>query len=103
MVARVNTVAFRGIDVVDVGAQVQMAAGRPAFTIADPPVLRICRPLFRSGFDCAQPLSAPHKKGGFSTTHLLTSGYIVPTFSRELGKGERLCEPSKCPMRCGKL
>ncbi len=33
MVARVNTVAFRGIDVVDVEAQVQMAAGLPAFTI----------------------------------------------------------------------
>ncbi len=33
MVARVNTVAFRGIDVVDVDAQVQMAAGLPAFTI----------------------------------------------------------------------
>ncbi len=32
MVARVNTVAFRGIDVVDVDAQVQMAAGLPAFT-----------------------------------------------------------------------
>ncbi|MCH8156037.1 MAG: ATP-binding protein, partial [Proteobacteria bacterium] len=33
MVARVNTVAFRGIDVVDVDAQVQMAAGLPAFTV----------------------------------------------------------------------
>ena len=35
MVARVNTVAFRGIDVVDVDAQVQMAAGLPAFTIVE--------------------------------------------------------------------
>ncbi len=33
MVARVNTVAFRGIDVIDVDAQVQMAAGLPAFTM----------------------------------------------------------------------
>ena len=40
MVARVNTVAFRGIDVVDVDAQVQMAAGLPAFTIANPPVFQ---------------------------------------------------------------
>ncbi len=40
MVARVNTVAFRGIDVGDVDAQVQMAAGLPAFTIADPPVFQ---------------------------------------------------------------
>ncbi len=35
MVARVNTVAFRGIDVVDVDAPVQMAAGLPAFTIVE--------------------------------------------------------------------
>ena len=40
MVARVNTVAFRGIDVVDVDAQVQMAAGLPAFTIAGLPVFQ---------------------------------------------------------------
>ena len=32
MVARINTVAFRGIDVLDV--DVQMASGLPAFTIA---------------------------------------------------------------------
>ncbi len=37
MVARVNTVAFRGIDVVDVDAQVQMAAGLPAFTLVGLP------------------------------------------------------------------
>ncbi len=37
MVARVNTVAFRGIDVVDVDAQVQMAAGLPAFTVVGLP------------------------------------------------------------------
>ncbi len=40
MVARVNTVAFRGIEVVDVDAQVQMAVGLAAFTIADPPVFQ---------------------------------------------------------------
>ncbi len=33
MVARVNTVAFQGIDVIDVDAQVQVAAGLPAFTM----------------------------------------------------------------------
>jgi len=35
MVARVNTVAFLGMDVVpvDVQVQVQMASGLPAFTI----------------------------------------------------------------------
>ncbi len=37
MVARVNTVAFRGIGVVDVDAQVQMAAGLPAFTLVGLP------------------------------------------------------------------
>ena len=33
LVARVNTVAFQGIDVIDVDVQVQIAAGLPAFTI----------------------------------------------------------------------
>ena len=33
MVARVNTVAFQGIDVLDIDVQVQMASGLPAFTI----------------------------------------------------------------------
>ena len=37
MVARVNTVAFRGIDVLDVDVQVQMASGLPAFTIVGLP------------------------------------------------------------------
>ncbi len=37
MVARVNTVAFRGIDVLDVDVQVQMAAGLPAFTVVGLP------------------------------------------------------------------
>ena len=37
MVAHVNTVAFRGIDVVDVDVQVQMSAGLPAFTIVGLP------------------------------------------------------------------
>ena len=32
MVARCNTVAFQGIDVLDVDVQVQMASGLPAFT-----------------------------------------------------------------------
>ncbi len=37
MVARVNTVAFQGVDVVDVDAQVQMSAGLPAFTVVGLP------------------------------------------------------------------
>src|SRR3546814_11166756 len=32
MVARVNTVAFQGIDTLDIDVQVQMASGLPAFT-----------------------------------------------------------------------
>ncbi len=32
MVARVNTVAFQGMDVIDIDVQVQMASGLPAFT-----------------------------------------------------------------------
>jgi magnesium chelatase family protein len=32
MVARVNTVAFQGMDVIDVDVQVQMSSGLPAFT-----------------------------------------------------------------------
>lgn len=37
MVAHVNTVAFQGVDVVDVDVQVQMGAGLPAFTIVGLP------------------------------------------------------------------
>ncbi len=37
MVARVNTVAFQGVEVVDVDAQVQMASGMPAFTVVGLP------------------------------------------------------------------
>lgn len=37
MVARVNTVAFRGIDVLDIDVQVQMSTGLPAFTIVGLP------------------------------------------------------------------
>ena len=37
MVARINTVAFMGIDVVDVDVQVQMASGLPAFGIVGLP------------------------------------------------------------------
>ncbi|MCP5366612.1 MAG: YifB family Mg chelatase-like AAA ATPase [Hyphomicrobiales bacterium] len=37
MVARVNTVAFQGIDVLDVDVQVQMASGLPAFTVVGLP------------------------------------------------------------------
>jgi len=37
MVARVNTVAFQGVDVVEVDVQVQMASGLPAFTVVGLP------------------------------------------------------------------
>ena len=37
MVARVNTVAFQGIDVVDVDVQVQIASGLPAFSVVGLP------------------------------------------------------------------
>lgn len=37
MVARINTVAFQGIDVLDVDVQVQMASGLPAFSIVGLP------------------------------------------------------------------
>ncbi len=37
MVARVNTVAFQGIEVLDIDVQVQMASGLPAFTIVGLP------------------------------------------------------------------
>jgi len=37
MVARINTVAFQGIDVIDIDVQVQLASGLPAFTIVGLP------------------------------------------------------------------
>ena len=37
MVARINTVAFHGIRVMDVDVQVQMAPGLPAFTVVGLP------------------------------------------------------------------
>ncbi|MFI4987683.1 MAG: magnesium chelatase domain-containing protein, partial [Alphaproteobacteria bacterium] len=37
MVARVNTVAFQGIDVLDIDVQVQMGSGLPAFTLVGLP------------------------------------------------------------------
>ena len=37
MVARIGTVAFQGIDVLDVDVQVQTAAGMPGFTIVGLP------------------------------------------------------------------
>ena len=33
MVARINTVAFQGVDVIDVDVQVHLSPGLPAFTI----------------------------------------------------------------------
>ncbi len=33
MVARVKTVAFQGMEVIDVDVQVQLASGLPAFTM----------------------------------------------------------------------
>ena len=37
MVARINTVAFQGVDVIDVDVQVHLAPGLPAFTIVGLP------------------------------------------------------------------
>ncbi len=37
MIARVSTVAFQGIDVLDIDVQVQMASGLPAFTLVGLP------------------------------------------------------------------
>jgi len=37
VVARVNTVAFQGVEVIDVDAQVQMASGMPTFTVVGLP------------------------------------------------------------------
>jgi magnesium chelatase family protein len=37
MVSRVNTVAFQGIDILDIDVQVQMASGLPAFTLVGLP------------------------------------------------------------------
>ena len=37
MVARVSTVAFQGIETLDVDVQVQTSAGLPTFTIVDLP------------------------------------------------------------------
>ena len=37
MVARINTVAFQGIDVLDIDVQVQIASGMPGFTIVGLP------------------------------------------------------------------
>ena len=37
MVARISTVAFQGIEVVDVDVQVQVASGLPAFTVVGLP------------------------------------------------------------------
>lgn len=37
MTARINTVAFQGIDVIDIDVQVQIATGLPAFTIVGLP------------------------------------------------------------------
>ena len=37
MVSKINTVAFQGIDVVDVDVQVQIASGLPSFTIVGLP------------------------------------------------------------------
>ena len=37
MVAQINTVAFQGVDVLDVDVQVQISNGLPAFTIVGLP------------------------------------------------------------------
>ena len=37
MIANIKTVAFQGVDVLDVDVQVQMASGMPAFSIVGLP------------------------------------------------------------------
>ena len=63
MVARVNTVAFHGIDVRDIDVQVQMAAGLPAFTIVGLPDKAVAesRERVRSALE-AMGLALPPKR-----------------------------------------
>lgn len=63
MVARVNTVAFQGIDVVDVDVQVQIAPGLPAFSIVGLPDKAVAesRERVRSAFN-ALGLALPPKR-----------------------------------------
>ena len=63
MVARINTVAFNGVDVIDVDAQVQMAAGLPAFTVVGLPDKAVAesRERVRAALD-ALGLALPPKR-----------------------------------------
>ena len=58
MVARIGTVAFQGIDVLDVDVQVQMAGGLPAFTVVGLPDKAVgeSRERVRAALDiCPEP------------------------------------------------
>ncbi len=63
MVARVNTVAFQGIEVIDVDVQVQVAGGLPAFTVVGLPDKAVAesRERVRAALD-ALGLSFPSKR-----------------------------------------
>ncbi len=63
MVARVNTVAFQGIEVIDVDVQVQVAGGLPAFTVVGLPDKAVAesRERVRAALD-ALGLSFPPKR-----------------------------------------
>jgi len=69
MVARANTVAFQGIEVVDVGVQVQVASGLPAFTLVGLPdkavAERVARAqAFRARVDAERPDDAGEPVAG---------------------------------------
>ncbi len=60
MVARVNTVAFHGIQVLDVDVQVQMAAGLPAFTVVGLPDKAVGESRERVRADGSGPAAQAH-------------------------------------------
>jgi len=64
MVARVRTVAFQGIDVLGVDAEVQITQGLPAFNLVEPFATAIVRSQRgpRRGGSCARPSidGSPH-------------------------------------------
>ncbi len=63
MVARVHTVAFHGVDVLDIDVQAQLAAGLPAFTIVGLPDKAVAesRERVRAGLS-ALGLALPRKR-----------------------------------------
>ena len=89
MVARVNTVAFQGIDVLSIDVQVQMASGLPAFSVVGLPNKAVAesRERVQSALS-ALGLALPPKRitvnlsvaGYSSTLRLAKDGKIYPLF-----------------------